>query len=235
MRRIPISFWLSLSAALLIARPSCAEDPAWKSKPIAEWNADDAKQVLTDSPWAQQVVPQHVRDLSPDERRNGGNMEANPGHGVGLAGIGILGARRQAEALRRAHEKPPPDPVLVRWESAPVRAAELKASETTPAVDAAYYAIVVYGVPLPHRWNLENELKGIAYLQRNRKKDLKPARVKILRGDDDDLATVVYYFPRSVEITRNDRSIEFIAQLDRLFVWQHFNTEEMRFMDRLEL
>ena len=27
------------------------EDPAWKTKPIPEWTADDAQQVLTDSPW----------------------------------------------------------------------------------------------------------------------------------------------------------------------------------------
>jgi hypothetical protein len=234
MRRIAISF-LSLCAALMIARPSLAQDAAWKSKPIVQWTAEDAKALLADSPWVKHAEPQHVRDLSPDERRNGGNMEASPAHGVGFAGIGLLGSRRQAEALRKAHEKPPIDPVVVRWESAPVRAAELKAGETAPAAPEAYYAIVVYDIPLPRRWNLENELKGIAYLQRNRKKDLKPSRVQIIRTDDEDFATVVYLFRRSVEITRNDRGVEFIAQLGRLFVWQHFNLEEMRFMDRLEL
>jgi len=236
MRRIPRSFLLSLFAALLIARPSLAEDPAWKSKPIAQWTADDAKAVLADSPWVKHAEPQYVRDLSPDEARMGGNMEAGNHHGVGLAGIDIFNPAKEAEAVRRAHAKPPVDPVVVRWESAPVRAAEAKAGETAPPVDPAYYAVVVYNIPLPHRWNLANELKGIAYLQRNRKKDLKPSRVEIIRADDDDdRATVVYLFRRSVEITRKDQGVEFIAQLGRLFVWQHFNLEEMRFMDRLVL
>ncbi len=143
MRRIPRSFCLSLFAALLLGRHSFGEDPAWKSKPVAQWNEEDAKAVLADSPWVKHVTPQHLRDLSPDERRNGGNMEAGVGKGVGLAGIGLFGSRRQAEALARAHAKPALDPVVVRWESAPVRAAEKIAGETAPAVDDAYYAVVV--------------------------------------------------------------------------------------------
>ena len=180
-----------------------------ESKPIAQWNDQDAKAVLADSPWVKHVTPQRLRDLSPDERRNGGNMQAGIGRRVGLAGIGMFGSLRQAEALKRA-VKPAPDAVVVRWESAPVRAAELKAGETAPAVDDAYYAIVVYAIPLPRRWNLASELKSVAYLKRYRKKDLKPWRVEILRGDDG-LATVVYLFRRSVEITRMDQSVEFVA------------------------
>jgi hypothetical protein len=140
--------------------------------------------LLADSPWVKHVTPQRLRDLSPDERRNGGNMEAGIGKGVGLAGIGLLGPRREAEALQHAHAKPAPDAVVVRWESAPVRAAELKAGENAPAVDDACYAVVVYGVPLPRRWNLANELKDIAYLKRYQKRDLKPSHVEILRADD---------------------------------------------------
>jgi hypothetical protein len=213
MRGIPISCVFSLCAVLLSARDLRAEDPAWKSKPIPQWSQEDAKEVLAVSPWVKHVTPQRLRDLSPDERRNGGNMEAGVGKGVGLAGIGLLGARRQAEALKRAHARPAPDPVVVRWESAPVRAAEQRAGATSPAVDDACYAVVVYGIPLPRRWNLPRELKSVAYLKRYRKKDLKPSRVEIIRTEDG-LATVVYLFRRSVEITRKDHSVEFVAQLD---------------------
>ncbi|HEV3330742.1 MAG TPA: hypothetical protein VG096_07165 [Bryobacteraceae bacterium] len=235
MRRALITCWLSFSAVLFFARGSFGADPLWQSKPVAQWNEEDAKAVLADSPWVKHFRPEHVRDLSPDERRDGGNMEAGIGRGVGLEGLaGLFSGRREAEAVRRAHDKPPADPVVVRWESAPVRAAETKAGEDAPAVDASYYVLVVYDIPLPRRWNLANELKGVSYLKLGRKKELKPARVEILRGDDG-LATVVYLFRRSVEITRQDRYIYFVAQLDRLFLAPLFNVEDMRLAGRLEL
>ncbi|MGA2132104.1 MAG: hypothetical protein ABSH50_07430 [Bryobacteraceae bacterium] len=230
---LPRFCFLSLGA-LLLARPSLAEEPAWKSKSIAQWNVQDAKVLLADSPWVKHVTLQRLRDLSPDERRNGGNMQAGVGNGVGLAGIGMFGARRQAAALTRARAKPAPAAVMVRWESAPVRAAEVKAGVPAPALDDAYYAIVVYGIPLPRRWNLTNELKGVACLRRYHQKDLKPSRVRILR-EDGDQATVVYLFRRSMEITRRDQYVEFVAQLDRLFLDQLFDIGEMTLLGQIEL
>jgi hypothetical protein len=234
MRLILGSRLLFLSVALLMGRDAFGQEPAWKSKPTAAWSDEDAKAVLAESPWVKHVTPQYVRDLSPDERRNGGNMDAGIGKGVGLAGIGLFGSRRQAAALARAHAKPAQDPVLVRWESAPIRVAERKAGETAPAVDDAYYAVVIYGIPLPRRWNLASELKSVAYLKRDGKKDLKPSRVQVLRGEAG-LATVVYLFRRSAEISKRDGSIEFGAQIDRLFVEQVFNLQEMQVMGELEL
>lgn len=234
MRRIPVFCSLSFSLALLLTQASFGQDPPWKSKPIAQWSQEDAKAVLVDSPWVKHVTPQRLRDLSPDERRNGGNMEAGIGKGVGLAGLGLLGPRREAEALNRAHARPAPDALVVRWESAPVRAAELRAGETGAGGDREYYAVAVYAIPLPRRWNLANELKAVAYLKRYRKKDLKPSRVEILRGANG-LATIVYLFRRSAEITRKDQSVEFVAQIDRLFLEQFFNVNEMRFMGELEI
>src|SRR5579862_7197593 len=109
-------FLPQLALALFLGATAQAEDPAWKSKPIVQWSEEDAKAVLADSGWVKHVTPQNIRDLSPDERRNGGNMEAGIGKGVGLAGIGLFGPRRQAEAIARAHAKPTPAPVVIRWE-----------------------------------------------------------------------------------------------------------------------
>jgi hypothetical protein len=228
---------LLLTAALFIAADlSSAEDVSWKDKPIPQWTVEDAKQVLADSPWVKVVTPQNVRDLSPDERREGGNMEASVGHGVGLAGIGLLGPRRQAEALARAHYKPTPNAVVVRWESArPVRAAEQKVNEPdVPAVDNDHYAIVVYNILTPKRYNLARELKGIAFIKRDTKKDLKPSHVDILR-QDDGTATIVYLFPRKVEITKKDARLLFVAQIGRLFVSEFFYTDQMQLQGQLEL
>lgn len=233
MRR-RMKFWPLLIAACFAA---LAADPAWQNKPVAQWDQQDAQAVLTNSPWAKKVEPQWLRDLSPDERREGGDMQAGISRGVGLEGlIGIFDPEREAEAVARAHAKPDPGKVLVRWESAnPVRAAEQKLGDSgAPEIDPDHYAIVVYDILTPKRWNIENELKGIAFLKRDHKKDFKPSRVVILRKDGER-ATVVYLFPRTVEIGKNDGTLVFEAQIGRLFVRQVFSSLEMQIGNQLEL
>lgn len=229
---------LLVVALLPAVHPSgaAADDPSWKDKPLAQWSEGDANRLLTDSPWVKQITPQNVRDLSPDERRNGGDMQAGIGKGVGIAGLGVLGPRREAKAMERAHYKPTPDAVVIRWESArPVRVAEQKAGETgVPEVDADHYAIVVYDILTPKRWNLASELKGIAYIKRDNARNLKPSQVEILRQPDGK-ATLVYLFPRSNEITKKDGRLEFVAQIGRLFVSQFFYTFQMQIDGQLEL
>lgn len=218
-------------AVLLIAADLQNADPAWKQKPLREWNEEDAKLVLTDSPWVKFVSPERVRYLSPFERRDGGDFEAGAGEGIGLAGTGLLGANRAAAAIRRAHAQPALPPVTIRWESAlPVRMAEQKAAEKGfPDLDSDDYAIVIYGMPTPGGWNLARELKGVASLKRNKRKDLKPTRVRIFREDEgDETATLTYLFPRSAEITRKDGPVLFTAQVGRLVVSQYFFPEDMQ-------
>jgi hypothetical protein len=213
------------------------KDASWKKKPMEQWTPEDAKQVLADSPWVKTVQLQIVRDLSPDERRAGGNMEADIGKGVGFAGIiGLFGSARAEEAIARAHAKPDPGKVVVVWESArPVRVAEAKLGDTSaPEVTNDYYAVVVYNVETPKRWNIERELRGIAALQLYKTKELKPARVEIVRKDGE-LADVVYLFRRSVEITKKDPYIGFRAQIGRLVIWQVFSPQEMQVQGQLEL
>jgi hypothetical protein len=205
-------------------------------KPLSKWDEADARQLLTDSPWVKSVEARPVQDLSPFARRDGGNINAGVGKGVGLAGPGMFGARREAEAIERAHTKPPGPMVVIRWESAlPVRVAEQKAGETgAPELEGDDYAIVICGIPTPDRWNLANELKGVAFLRRDYKKDLKPSHVRILRHDDGT-ADLVYLFPRSVEIAKKEGRIEFAAQIDRLFVSQDFFTQDMQLQGELQL
>jgi len=201
MRASQITSSFLLSAAVIVF----AQDPGWKNKPVERWDLHDAEELLTHSPWAQSVAPQWVRDLSPDERRAGGDMQADVGKGVGLEGlIGIFDPNRAADAIARAHAKPDAGTVLVRWESArPVLAAAKQVADAdTSAVDSnEYYAIAVHAVPTPK--NVEHQLKTIAALKRVGKKDLKPARVAVLRKDNE-LTTIVYLFPRSAEITKRD-------------------------------
>jgi hypothetical protein len=221
---------------LAICLNLAADEGSWKSKPVEQWGDDDAVQVLAKSPWVGIVHPEIVRDLSPDERRQSGNFEADPGHGVGLAGINIFNPTKMKEAIAKAHAKPDPGTFYVRWASAgPIRAAEKKLGDLdAPATDEKYYTIVVYDIPTPSRMNIENELKGIASLKRENKKDIKPAKVIIVRKDET-LADVIYQFRRSVEITGKDSYVGFAAQIGRLVLWQVFYPQQMQMKGHLEL
>jgi hypothetical protein len=221
-----------------------SDDPSWKQKAIPQWNDQDAHTILADSPWVGSVKLQKVRNLTKFERRDGGNFEAGVPQTGGLfsseglmALAGIFDPRTAALAKELAHRlEPELGSVWVRWESAlPVRAAEMKIGEVgSPAWDGDYYAIAVYDVLPPFHWNLANELRGDAYLARDKKKDLRPARVVVIPRDQGNI-TAVYLFPRSAEITPKDSSIRFVAQIGRLFISQFFFPREMEFMGMPQL
>jgi len=238
MRPIPrlCLIWLA-SVALLFG-----QDPSWKAKSIPQWDDQDAKQILADSPWAKSVKLERVRDLSKFQRRDGGNMSAGVPPYVGSfwfdfsAFAGLFGSNSESPEMALIRRlQPDLGNVVVRWESAlPVRAAEMKAGEVSaPTWQGDYYAIAVYGVQPPFHWNLANELKGVGYLQRDRKKDLKPSRVQIL-PNRNGLITAVYLFPRSAGIG-SDSNVRFVAQIGRLFVSQFFFPEDMQFQGKTEL
>jgi hypothetical protein len=231
MRPTLFTIPLLVAASLVLA-----DDPAWKNKPMAQWDNKDAEEVLSYSPWAGRVTPEFVRDLSPDERRQGGDMQADQGKGVGLDGlIGIFDSARYEAAIRKAHEKPDPGTFMVRWESAEtVRKAEEKSPDPeVPAIDTnEFYAIAVYNFPMPKGWS-EGTLRGVAAIHRYQKKDLKPARVILQRKGEN--ANIVYLFSRSAEITKKDVNIIFQAQIGRLVVTRIFSTDEMQLQGQLEL
>jgi len=220
---------MSKAAQLLLASAllCLAADPAWKTKQVADWTVDDAKLVLSDSPWAASVTT----TIAHPNGRLGGIS-------IGLPGIGI--------GRGRGGYPPPQDapdveaPVLrLRWESAlPIRQAELKAREVNaPDLDPNSYVIAVYGVPGryiggPPR-SLERQLKNQAAIRRDGQKDLKPTSVEIMERDDGPL--VLYMFPRKIEIRRNDRRVEFSAEIGSLQFTKTFYIEDMTWQSKLEL
>ena len=199
-----------------------AADPSWKTKPIRQWTAEDARQVLGDSPWVKHASIAILPQRSEAQMREGGKM----GGGGKNAGLGPLSDVGRDSTLE------------VRWESAgAVRAAELKAGDTGPDWDGDYYAIAVYDVPgitpLSQK-TLQSDLKQTTLLKRDGKKDLKPARVEIaLLGRN--LARMVYLFPRSPEITLADERVQFVAQIGRLYIVQFFDLAAMQFEGKLDL
>ena len=221
------------------------EDPAWKTKPIPEWTADEAQQVLTDSPWAKTVTPTVNRQSGEREPGSGGGRRG--GIGIGLpggmgrrypGGGGYPGGGRP-DRTDGSTTRPTPPTLKLRWESAlPIREAELKARDTNaPTLAEDSYAIAVYGVPrrmaTTDSKTLSDQLKRAASLKRDGKKDLKPSSVEVLEREDGPV--IVYLFPRSHEIPAGDRRVEFDARIGRLDFTQSFYLEDMVFQGKLEL
>jgi len=243
---LPLSFVLLAGA-----------DATWKEKQVAEWSDDDAKQVLTDSPWAKTVNPTVERQASSSQQRpsRGGGMGRGGGIGIGGMGIpgmgggggrrggmgggGYPGGRRGGDNQESSRNSSEPPTLKVRWESAlPVRAAELKERDNNaPTLDEQHYALAVYGLPQRmasgNRQDLAKQLKKQANLKREGKKDLKPSSVEVLQREDGPV--VVYLFPRSKEITKQDKRLEFNGQIGRFKIAPSFFVEDMVYQGKLEL
>jgi hypothetical protein len=113
--------------------------------------------------------------------------------------------------------------------------AESKLGESSAsALHTGWYAITLYDVPLPEEGWGEGKLKGLDVLKRENKRDSKPSRVEIQR-QADGRATVTYLFSSSEEISRRDRTVIFVAQLDRLFVSEFFYPATMQIAGQLEV
>ncbi len=223
-----------------------AADPEWKVKPPSSWTEEDARQILSDSPWAK-TVKAGVRNLqTEDQRREGGNM----GKPTGIGFDGITDNRPKPKIPTSPLDMVKPDDSSVvpprqfitlklRWKSAlPIRVAELKSHIVDPSSgEDDGYRIAVYGVPGGYfkgdPKTLGDPLKKLALLKREGKKDLKPVSVEVFQGEDGLI--IIYLFPLSGEISTTDRGVEFEAQIGRLTFAEVFNIEDMRFQGKLEL
>ena len=240
-----------LSHKVLVSCLTCftllAADPAWVTKRIADWSEQDARQVLTSSPWARNVAPTLLGGLSTYQRREGGDMRAEGGGRDGLGfDPGVIGSvPNLMTGIGAGPQKSDPTsghmPKLeVRWESAlPIRAAEMKTRETgAPELEGEDYAIAVYDVPTKlarvELKGLAEMLKKCAFLKAEGRHDVKPVRVAVMELGDG-LITVVYLFPRSARLTLEDQRIEFDAQIGRVALSQYFYPAEMKYAGKLEL
>ena len=164
--------------------------------------------------------------------------------GIGLGGFnlgrpgGMNGAGRSPDDAAGQDSGPLPT-LTLRWISAlPISSAQMIARElNAPAADEDHYAIAVYGLPggmvRGDPINLGAELKGRAALKREGKKDMTPSSVEVVPRDEGPV--IVYFFPRSGEIARKDKQVEFHAEIGRLKFSQSFVLDEMVYRGKLEL
>jgi hypothetical protein len=83
----------------------------------------------------------------------------------------------------------------------------------------------------PHK--LADKLKKEAAIKREGKKDFKPSSVEVMHSEDG--LVIVYLFPRSNEITKDDRRILFDAQIGRFQFEESFFPEDMVYQGKREL
>jgi hypothetical protein len=226
-----------IAAFALSALILTGADQAWKNKQYPDWTEDDAKEVMSNSPWAKSVVATPVKP-------NGQTGQTGSHRGrIGFSGLGIgrSGSSGRHGGDDRSTKASPDQPatLTLRWESAlPMREAELKARDIgAPDVADEFYAIAVYGIPhgaiTDDSKDRSEELKKLAVLKRDGKKDLKPTRVDILLRESGPL--VVYLFSKSAEFNWRDHGMTFEAQISRLKFSQAFSTDDMTFHGKLEL
>lgn len=227
------TFCTLLSSALLLT----AGSPAWQIKPFAQWDENDARQVLRNSPWVKRATASLLFQPSKDQLRAGGKMGG--GKSVGLSSVElnslIGGSSHHSNSTTKK-----PSYLVLRWESAsPVRTAESKLLDpNAPEWDGEYYAIAVYGVPIDasriDEAGQSADLKKLGVLKREGEKGMTAAKVEIT-ASGAGLATVLYLFPRTRPITAEDKRIEFAAQLGPIYVAQYFYPQDMEFGGKLEL
>jgi hypothetical protein len=228
MYRIALSGLILLSVVGLLAA-----DVSWNTKEIAQWSKEDAQQVLANSPWVKRVTPALMPSQNEALIRQGGQMG-----GANSVGLQALRLPTLFGGGPNGKEQVRPGALTLRWESAlPIRMAEVKAGEAgAPAVDRGSFAVAVYGLPSAsidgNLRLISQNLKRLSELKQTGKKEIKAARVDIIQETDG--VVLVYVFPRSIEITKED-TFEFSAQMGRYFVAQAFSANEMQFQGKLEL
>jgi hypothetical protein len=234
---------LCLASVLVSFTLLLAADPPWMSKRIPEWTEKDAYLVLSESPWVTKTPEFLTALLTASERREGGNMAAQDGahKGIGMANAGSLISTGGAIARPGQGAEAPHLPRLtIRWESAlPVRAAAIRANDTSaPEIDGEDYTIAVYAVSLKlaamDLKGLNEELKKVATLTVEGRKEFRPTRVETVQLGDG-MINVIYFFPRSAHITVEDPRVTFSGQVGRIVFAQYFYPARMQFMGRLEL
>jgi len=239
--------WLTVHpVGLVLACLTLAAQDGGGIKPYSQWTDADARGILTASPWAKANTATVTRRLTEDQLRDGGQL-GQP-HGIGYDGVDpqSSGPRVSPNILsgpggndRSARSLPRPIRLTVVWESAlPVRLAKakLRAPEFT-TLEGEGYRIAVYGVPdgdfKGDPKTLGKPLRDLAVLKRASQKDVKAVAAEVYKMDDGPV--VLYLFPPSAEISRNDRLVRFDAQIGRIVASQIFNLDEMQYLGKLEL
>lgn len=233
MRRIALAFTPLACAVLLLAAPS------WEKKDFSQWTTDDAKKILSDSPWAKTTHLNLGRMSTAAPAGGGKEYLVAPNQAGGAQSGGQMGGAGQQQMPQRpstgstspngmgqpgqenAPEATMPrgTPVVIEWMSAvPIRLAELKlkAGDSQPSqadVEQAKRPVDSYMIALigiPGPAQ-QGEDKEMASAATLTPKNKQPIQATSVKEQAMSGGTraIVFTFPKSEQITDADKSVQF--------------------------
>jgi hypothetical protein len=232
---------------MAIASSCLAGGDVWEEKDFTQWSEKDVRKVLNSSPWALSArvglpyaaVGGFDGGNEPGPRQSGealGGDQSGPSSdpgGLGGGGFGGGGRREQA---------PPSLEVNVSWATAlPIKQAMARrrfGNEVGTSTQAKefierkedHYVAAVVGLPVPMIQQAQNPLMSEL---RCGKEKVRPAKVEV---QEQGTSGVVYlFFPRTREITLEDKQIELVMNLGEAKLSRKFKLKDMVFKGRLEI
>jgi hypothetical protein len=225
----------------------------WTSKDFTQWTPAEIEKVLTDSPWAQQVMASFGQPLQPEDMP----VTPPPGAQGRLAGSrGVSDGRWDGGVARNTGIGDVPSlPVTVRWDSAlPVRQALSRSGKDHPgsARAANDYVITVIGLasasPRTSAAPSDEPAGGVerepqdpaqiaqAFVANSRliprgKSAIVPEDAKF----DSATGAVQLFFSRSAAIAVSDKEVTFVTRFGSLSVRKRFRLKDMAYKGQLEL
>ncbi len=226
----------SINVALfIILAPALLADDDWRKKPSAQWTEDDARQVLTDSPWAQRVK---VRYMESAGRRGGGSGPLPggspmpiPGGNPPGGGSPIPGGGGGGRGVRTASE------ITVRWQSSSaVRLAFSKLGvQTPPGLERVTDSYVLAALAVPEMGQdigdpddptTLGRLRDGARLLVGNKRSVIPDRAQAARTDEGLM--VFFIFPKEEIGPLADEKVKLLARIGPANFSAEFKTKEMK-------
>jgi hypothetical protein len=220
--------WLTLAATGVAARLYAAQTDFWNKKVRADWTDEEIARLLNKSPWAKQTATIPV----PGGR---GSASADQGEsGVGVNGIGLGRGGRQERQEGKVTAAPLTAQGVVIWESAQVILDARR--KVLPKEFNNHYALSIGGIPLHEVRDeqLFDQLRQFTSLQPNDQPPVQPGTVQKMPGTGG--AAVLVGFSKDVlELSADDKTIQFVTQVGRIVLKCKFDIKEMRYKGRVAL
>jgi hypothetical protein len=248
----------AILGVLLFTCAAWADDP-WKDKPYLQWDSNDIRKVLFESPWSQIVVvdaPWRASSAAAQAASAGKAPQSTGPYSMG----GMQGAQPApmsggAAPNPEADNQTPQVKFLVRWVSAlAVREAmarsailEGRMKETEAAGALAQptpgYVLLVAGPDMaPFADVEEKELQGSTFLKPKKSKEkIAPSKVEFQRDPETKKVISIFFtFPKKTEsgqatMGSNEKGAEFTCSTGRLTIRTSFNFRKMADSQGLEL